>query len=168
MGYKIYWPDFSLTCPPCTPGDQYSQPAIRTFLQSQSQRFEINLASTFARISMTCRPCSPRKPSNRHTRVIPSGRKNLIAPMAYRVTKPHSPRGSARANVETMGGRRSRYWCGLCSGGETKPALCLSDIRQWSAPHLLTKENDRQEQVTQGFNPSQPSPRPHGFGARAG
>jgi hypothetical protein len=50
---------------------------------------------------------------------------------------------------------------------ETKPALCLSDIRQWSAPHLLKKENERQERVTQGFSPSQPSPRPHGFGARA-
>ena len=61
--------------------------------------------------------------SNRKTRVLLSSRKNLIALMAYRVTKPRSPRGSARANVETMGGRRSRYWCGLCSGGETKPAL---------------------------------------------
>jgi hypothetical protein len=56
-------------------------------------------------------------------RVIPSSRKYLIAPMAYRVTKRCSPRGSALVNVKTMGGRRSRYWCGLCSGGETKPAL---------------------------------------------
>ena len=34
---------------------------------------------------------------------------NRIAPMAYPVTKPRSPRGSALVNVETMGGRRSRY-----------------------------------------------------------
>jgi hypothetical protein len=71
--------------------------------------------------------------------MLPSGRKNLIAPMAYRVTKPRIPRGSARVNVETMGGRRSRYWCGRGPVRENQQALCLSDIRQWSAPHFLIK-----------------------------
>jgi hypothetical protein len=37
---------------------------------------------------------------------------NRIAPMAYPGTNPRSPRGSVMANVKTMGGRRSRYWCG--------------------------------------------------------
>jgi len=34
--------------------------------------------------------------------------------MAYRVTKPRSPRGSACVNVKIIGGRSSRYWC--CPG----------------------------------------------------
>jgi hypothetical protein len=37
--------------------------------------------------------------------VLLSNRKNLIALMANRVTKPLGPRGSERANVETMGGQ---------------------------------------------------------------
>ena len=32
-------------------------------------------------------------------------------------------------DVETMGGRRSRYWCGLCSGGETKPVVAPDDYQ---------------------------------------
>ncbi len=44
------------------------------------------------------------------TRVIPfAARKYLIAPMAYRVTKAVKSSRLFAANVETMGGRRSRH-----------------------------------------------------------
>ena len=32
--------------------------------------------------------------------------------MMFQGTKLHSPRGSVFVNVKTIGGRRSRYWCG--------------------------------------------------------
>jgi hypothetical protein len=46
-------------------------------------------------------------------------------------------------NAQTMGGRRSRHWCGPGSFRETKKALARGFIGQWSAPHfLLTGRRD--------------------------
>jgi hypothetical protein len=39
-------------------------------------------------------------------------------------------------HVETMGGRRSRYRCGLCSGGETKPVVAPDDYQASGAPRI--------------------------------
>jgi hypothetical protein len=36
-----------------------------------------------------------------------------------------------------MDGRRSRYWCGLCSGGETKPVVSPDDYQASGAPRIL-------------------------------
>ena len=74
--------------------------------------------------------------SNRKTRVLLSSRKNLIALMAYRVTKPYSPRGSMRANVETMGG--SAPVIGAAAVPSAKPTGArLSDIRHGALQSFL-------------------------------
>ena len=39
--------------------------------------------------------------------------------------------------VATMGGRRSRYWCGLCSGGETKPVVAPDDYQASGALRIF-------------------------------
>ena len=67
----------------------------------------------------------PRRSRLFPARVVLSSRKNLIAPMADRVTKPHSPRGSMYANVKTMGGQAL----------PENAAASLSEIRQWGAPY---------------------------------
>ena len=61
---------------------------------------------------------------------------NRIAPMAYPGTKLRSPRGSVMANVKTMGGRRSRYWCGPGSVRANQNGARLSESGS-GAPHIL-------------------------------
>ncbi len=92
------------------------------------------------------------------TRVVVSNRKNLSAPMASRVTKLCSPRGSACVNVKTIGGRSSRYWCCRSPDCETKLAPGLSDIRQWSAPNrtLPRVRVGARQSVLGGRNPGLP------------
>ena len=48
-------------------------------------------------------------------------------------------------DVATMGGRRSRYWCGLCSGGETKPVVSPDDYQASGAPHIFLETSIEKE-----------------------
>ena len=56
-------------------------------------------------------------------------------------------------HVETMGGRRSRYWCGLCSGRETKPVVPPDDYQAGGAPRIAyLKEKTRTRQTMAAKN----------------
>src|ERR1700689_1641906 len=46
---------------------------------------------------------------------------------------------------KTMGGRRSRYWCGPGIFRETKKAPVRGFIGQWSAPAFLKRKVDENE-----------------------
>ena len=61
---------------------------------------------------------------------------NLDVPMMFQGTKPHSPRGSERVNVKTIGGRSYRYWC--CRGPVRETNGRPSERYQaWGAPVFL-------------------------------
>ena len=60
--------------------------------------------------------------------------------MMFQGTKLRSPRGSVMANVKTIGGRRSRYWCGPGIFRETKKAPGRGFTGHWSAPALYALE----------------------------
>src|SRR5579863_9053151 len=115
-------------------GFRDSRPDIRQAVTSRSQRLVIFLTSLCVH---TLQPkCRSRRAVFLELACYLSVEKPGV-PMMFRCTKPLSPRGSGMVNVKTIGGRSSRYWCCLCSGGETKPAPGLSDIRHWGAPYFL-------------------------------
>ena len=46
-------------------------------------------------------------------------------------------------NAETMGGRRSRYWCGPGSFRETKKAVTPDRNQAGGAPRIFLKRNEK-------------------------
>ena len=68
--------------------------------------------------------------------------KNRVVFMTYPGTKPLISSRLSAVNVKTMDGRRSRYWCGLCSGGETKPVVAPDDYQASGALRISYENGD--------------------------
>src|ERR1700733_7637595 len=83
---------------------------------------------------------------------VPSGCKvrwylpieSRIVPMMYLATHRRLLEAMC-GDVATMGGRRSRYWCGLCSGGETKPAVSPDDYQASGALQFFLKRASKRK-----------------------
>jgi hypothetical protein len=74
---------------------------------------------------------------------------NLDVPMMFQGTKPGSPRGSAMVNVKTIGGRRSRYWCGPGSVRANQNGARLSESSVGALQILFLKRKTNHENSTQ-------------------